>query len=149
MAVVSNLVPIQALACMDWPCGGLLLKPAWRGASRRTKTGRTTPTQHLALYPSMSKKQEKKYLFGYYFSNKDSSSRLNLLFCIDFSLRRSDPVRQVLRVEQTGCAPKLLLVTANSVALVDGKHRQLLWRFNTSAILTYDLGSHSAVQSHL
>nr|XP_040032810.1 protein FAM234A isoform X1 [Gasterosteus aculeatus aculeatus]XP_040032811.1 protein FAM234A isoform X1 [Gasterosteus aculeatus aculeatus]XP_040032812.1 protein FAM234A isoform X1 [Gasterosteus aculeatus aculeatus] len=48
----------------------------------------------------------------------------------------SDPVRQVLRVEQTGCAPKLLLVTANSVALVDGKHRQLLWRFNTSAILT-------------
>ncbi|XP_037320632.2 protein FAM234A [Pungitius pungitius] len=48
----------------------------------------------------------------------------------------SDPVRRVLRVGLTGCAPNLLLVTANGLALVDGKHLQLLWRFNTSTILS-------------
>ncbi|KAM8836973.1 protein FAM234A [Spinachia spinachia] len=46
-----------------------------------------------------------------------------------------DPVRQVLRIGLKGCAPDLLLVTANGVAVV-GKRLQLLWRFNTSTILS-------------
>ncbi|XP_031699586.1 protein FAM234A [Anarrhichthys ocellatus] len=48
----------------------------------------------------------------------------------------SDSVRQVLRIGVTGGTPDLLLVTGNEVAVVDGKHLQLLWRFNTSSILS-------------
>ncbi|XP_054454876.1 LOW QUALITY PROTEIN: protein FAM234A [Anoplopoma fimbria] len=48
----------------------------------------------------------------------------------------SDSVRQVLRTGETSGTPNLLLVTGNELALVDGKHLQLLWRFNTSSILS-------------
>ncbi|XP_029311360.1 protein FAM234A isoform X2 [Cottoperca gobio] len=48
----------------------------------------------------------------------------------------SDSVRQVLRAGETGDPPNLLLVTGSELALVDGKHLQLLWRFNTSSVLS-------------
>ncbi|XP_037611352.1 protein FAM234A [Sebastes umbrosus] len=47
----------------------------------------------------------------------------------------SDSVRQVLRTGEKGDPPNLLIVTENEVVLVDGKHRKLLWRFNTSSLL--------------
>lgn len=48
----------------------------------------------------------------------------------------SDAVRQVIRTGETDDTPNLLLVTGTEVALVDGKHLQLLWRFNTSSVLS-------------
>ncbi|XP_042364418.1 protein FAM234A [Plectropomus leopardus] len=48
----------------------------------------------------------------------------------------SDSVRRVLRTGETDDPPNLLVVTAKDVALVDGKHLQLVWRFNTSSVLS-------------
>lgn len=48
----------------------------------------------------------------------------------------SDLVKQVLRTEEKDNPPNLLIVTGNEVALVDGNHLQLLWRFNISSILS-------------
>ncbi|XP_058481957.1 protein FAM234A [Solea solea] len=48
----------------------------------------------------------------------------------------SDPVRQVLRTQETSDRSNLLLVTENVVTLIDGKTRQQLWRFNTSSVLS-------------
>ncbi|XP_073345640.1 protein FAM234A [Pagrus major] len=48
----------------------------------------------------------------------------------------SDSMRKVLRAGETDEPPNLLLVMAKEVALVDGKNLQLLWRFNTSSVLS-------------
>lgn len=48
----------------------------------------------------------------------------------------SDSVKRVLRAGETGDPPNLLLVTGKEVALVDGKNLQLLWRFNTSTVIS-------------
>ncbi|XP_044035611.1 protein FAM234A isoform X1 [Siniperca chuatsi] len=48
----------------------------------------------------------------------------------------SDSVKQVLRTGETDDSPNLLLVTGKEVASVDGKNLQLLWRFNTSSVLS-------------
>ncbi|XP_070708495.1 protein FAM234A [Pempheris klunzingeri] len=48
----------------------------------------------------------------------------------------SDSVKQVLRAGETDDPPNLLIVTGNEVALVDGKQLKLLWRFNSSSILS-------------
>ncbi|XP_036936880.1 protein FAM234A [Acanthopagrus latus] len=47
----------------------------------------------------------------------------------------ADSVRKVLRVGETE-TPNLLLVTGKEVALVDGNSLQLLWRMNTSSVLS-------------
>lgn len=47
----------------------------------------------------------------------------------------SESVRKVLRVGETE-TPNLLLVTGKEVALVDGNNLQLLWRMNTSSVLS-------------
>ncbi|XP_060884549.1 protein FAM234A [Labrus mixtus] len=49
---------------------------------------------------------------------------------------KSDSVKQVLRVGETGNPPNLLIVTGKDVALIDGKSLKLLWRFNTSSVLS-------------
>ncbi|XP_076616758.1 protein FAM234A [Chaetodon auriga] len=48
----------------------------------------------------------------------------------------SDSMKQVLRAGETEDTPNLLLVTGREVAEVDGKNLQLLWRFNTSSVLS-------------
>ncbi|XP_039990684.1 protein FAM234A isoform X2 [Xiphias gladius] len=48
----------------------------------------------------------------------------------------SDSVRQVLKTEEKEDPSNLLLVTGKEVALVNGKNLQLLWRFNTSSVLS-------------
>ncbi|XP_070847275.1 protein FAM234A [Chaetodon trifascialis] len=48
----------------------------------------------------------------------------------------SDSMKQVLRKGETDDTPNLLLVTGREVAEVDGKNLQLLWRFNTSSVLS-------------
>lgn len=48
----------------------------------------------------------------------------------------SDSVRQVLRIGETEDPPDLLLVTGREVAVVSGKNLQLLWRFNTTSVLS-------------
>ncbi|XP_069547546.1 protein FAM234A [Brachyistius frenatus] len=48
----------------------------------------------------------------------------------------SKAVRQVLRTEEADESSNLLVVTETQVALVDGKKMQLLWRFNTSSVLS-------------
>lgn len=48
----------------------------------------------------------------------------------------SDSVKQVLRTGETDETPNLLIVTGKEVALIDGKNLQLLWRFNSSSVLS-------------
>lgn len=48
----------------------------------------------------------------------------------------SGSVKQVLRTGETDETPNLLIVTGKEVALIDGKNLQLLWRFNTSSVLS-------------
>ncbi|XP_071318388.1 protein FAM234A [Trachinotus anak] len=48
----------------------------------------------------------------------------------------SDSVKQVQRTDETQDSSNLLIVSGKEVALVDGKNLQLLWRFNTSSVLS-------------
>ncbi|XP_040885269.1 protein FAM234A [Toxotes jaculatrix] len=52
------------------------------------------------------------------------------------SIYESDSVRQVLKTDEADVSSNLLLVTGKEVALVDGKNLQLLWKFNTSSVLS-------------
>ncbi|XP_071782818.1 protein FAM234A [Centroberyx gerrardi] len=48
----------------------------------------------------------------------------------------SDSVKQVLQTGKTDEPPNLLLVTGQEVLLVDGSSLQILWRLNTSTVLS-------------
>uniref|UniRef100_A0A3Q1IMF1 FAM234A/B beta-propeller domain-containing protein n=1 Tax=Anabas testudineus TaxID=64144 RepID=A0A3Q1IMF1_ANATE len=52
------------------------------------------------------------------------------------TIYKSDSVRQVVRTEEADDQSNLLLVTEKEVALIDGKNLKLLWRFNTSSVLS-------------
>ncbi|XP_067343992.1 protein FAM234A [Channa argus] len=54
------------------------------------------------------------------------------------TIYKSDSMKRVVRSEETDVTDlsNLLLVTEKDVALIDGKHRQLLWKFNTSSVLS-------------
>ncbi|XP_034427482.1 protein FAM234A isoform X2 [Hippoglossus hippoglossus] len=62
---------------------------------------------------------------------KNASSATGLV-----PIYESDSVSQVVRKEERGDPPNLLLVTSTDVVLLNGKTRKLLWRFNTSSVLS-------------
>lgn len=42
---------------------------------------------------------------------------------------------RMLKTDETDDSSNLLVVAGKEVALLDGKHLELLWRFNTSSVL--------------
>ncbi|KAM9425290.1 protein FAM234A isoform 1-T2 [Pholidichthys leucotaenia] len=54
----------------------------------------------------------------------------------------SDAIRQVLKTDKTDDSSNLLVVTGTEVVLVDGKKLKVLWRFNTSVVLSEPAFAH-------
>lgn len=83
-----------------------------------------------ALYPSTSKKD-----FDYHFY-KTACCHGDFYpeTCYLFLLYRSE-VSRMLKTDETDDSSNLLVVAGKEVALLDGKHLELLWRFNTSSVL--------------
>lgn len=52
------------------------------------------------------------------------------------TIYKSDSLRQVLETGPTEDVPNLLLVTQKEVVLMDGNNLQMLWRVNTSSVLS-------------